>query len=335
MDTSKSSHPSSNVAIIILNWNGFNDTIKCLQSVLNIDYDNFSIIVVDNHSTDNSVNNIISWLKMQYIPQQNKWNNLFVYNEFHIPSQTNSIDLKEKSIIVIKNDKNYGYAGGNNVALRYAVNMGFDYMLILNNDTVVDKEILKKFIAIEKYTKNFGFLGPRIEPYDEDKQVHYGGRLNIWLGRASRNRFSKISKEIEFLPVDHLSGCALFTKKEVIQKLQGFDEEYFLTFEDTDICYRAIKKNYRNYVVVNTWVKHKEFGSTPSTTAIYYSVRNRFLFMRKNGRWFHWFSFLPIYLLGTTKQIFLLLFKGNFTDAKAAFYGLRDAFLNRRGERKK
>ncbi|MCE5214153.1 MAG: glycosyltransferase, partial [Methanobacterium sp.] len=100
------------VTIVIVNWNGWEDTIECLKSLYHVNYTNFNIIIVDNHSQDDSVKKIKDY-------------------------------IENKKLILIVNDENYGFAEGNNIGIRYAQkNFNPDYILLLNNDTIVDKEFL-------------------------------------------------------------------------------------------------------------------------------------------------------------------------------------------------
>lgn len=125
------------VAIIILNWNGWKDTIECLKSLNNLNYKNYEVIVVDNGSTDNSVEKI-----KEYIENKPKFK-------------------------LIANEKNLGFAGGNNIGIRYALNNEFEYILLLNNDTVVDENFLKPMVELLESSDDIGFVGPKTYFYDK------------------------------------------------------------------------------------------------------------------------------------------------------------------------
>ena len=138
------------VAIITLNWNGWADTVECLESVYQINYPNYHVVVVDNHSSDNSVRKIKDYASgnlevksnfFKYDPT-NKPIEIVQYSRENWEIKKNS--NTNKQLILIKNEINYGFAEGNNIGIEYALsNLNLDYIMLLNNDTVVDKKFLK------------------------------------------------------------------------------------------------------------------------------------------------------------------------------------------------
>src|SRR3989339_346256 len=120
------------VYILILNWNGKEDTLECLSSLKKIDYPNYKTIVIDNGSTDDSVK---------------------------------IINKKYPKIKIIENKKNLGYAEGNNVGIRYALKNKADYVLILNNDTIVDKKFLTELVKVGESNEKVGIVGPNVYCY--------------------------------------------------------------------------------------------------------------------------------------------------------------------------
>ncbi len=146
------------VIAIVLNWNGKEDTVNCLGSLSSIVYPNYEIIVVDNYSTDGS----IECLEEMY-----------------------------PSIEIIRNSKNLGFAEGNNVGMRRALAGGADYVLLLNNDTIVDRYFLDRLVAAAEGDQTIGFAGPKVYYLDHEDGGHVisfaGGALNMWIGR-SRHR---------------------------------------------------------------------------------------------------------------------------------------------------
>lgn len=263
------------VFIIILNWNGWRDTIECLKSLSGLDYDNFEIIVVDNASTDDSVPKLKDYFK----------------NYIHHYS-------------LLTAHSNLGFAGGNNIGIREALNRGADYILLLNNDTVVDRKFLKELVRIGESDKKIGILGPVIYFFDEPERIWFaGGRVN-WLktkgehlgynkrvesysssdpalsrtskkGRGNREVMFSTSSNNKI--VDYISGCCLLIKKEVIEQIGLMDEDYFLYYEDTDWCLRAQKSGYRCVPVPSAKIYHKisqSVAKLPSFYYIYYHTRN-------------------------------------------------------------
>ena len=182
------------VAIIILNWNGLKDTIECLESVKKIDYPNYEIIVVDNASVDGS-------------PEK----------------------LKElfPDITLIRNKENLGYAGGNNVGIRYALKNNAEYIFVLNNDTVVvDKDILKILVKTANLYPDAGVFGPKICLYDEPNKI--GFSPTYWDKRKCTFILKKYYDYDEVVEIDDIRGCAIFFKREVVEKIGLFDSKFFL-----------------------------------------------------------------------------------------------------------
>ena len=281
------------VTIIILNWNGKEDTIECVESVRNITYPNYEILIVDNGSTDGSQ----QVFKQKYV-----------------------------DIILIENPKNLGYAEGNNIGMRYALKRGTDYILLLNNDTTVDQSFLDELIKQAEIDKKIGILGPKIYVYHEPNKLNsVGANIDFWTGGAShigcnqidRGQFEDIKK------VDYVTGAAILVKKEVIKKIGLLDKRYFCYYEETDWCVRAKKAGYSVIAVPKAKIGHK-IGSTSGKIkgfTLYHLTRNRFLFMRKNATEMQFLTFLMyfffIYTILTTAY---LIFKQRNPKLLKTFY---------------
>ncbi|MBI4708867.1 MAG: glycosyltransferase family 2 protein [Candidatus Portnoybacteria bacterium] len=249
------------IIIIVLNWNGLSDTIECIESLKKIDYQNYEIILVDNGSMDNSV-----------------------------------AVLKEKfgDIYLIENRKNLGFAGGNNVGIKYALKNGADFILLLNNDTKVESDFLTKLVKIANNDNKIGIVGPIIFSYDEPEKIYFaGGKVNWSRTRGEHINFEK--KSISVIPakagiqtwmpdqvrhdiygVDYITGCCLLIKKEVVEKIGLMSEDYFLYYEDTDWCLRAQRAGYKCVLASQAKIYHKQSKSTGefSYPYIYYHSRN-------------------------------------------------------------
>ena len=145
-----------NVSIIILNWNGWKDTIVCLESLYQTNYSNFNVILVDNASTDNSIDKIREFSKNISKKKYGFFDYNFKDNIF-IETKAN-IELDSyKNLILIKNDKNYGFAEGNNIGIKFAFdNLNPQYILLLNNDTLVDINFLKELFNVVESDKEIG-----------------------------------------------------------------------------------------------------------------------------------------------------------------------------------
>lgn len=263
------------VSIIILNWNGLEDTIECLESLRKITYPNYEVILVDNGSERNDA----KVLRERF------------GNYIHL----------------IENDRNYGFAGGNNIGIRYALeNLSPNYVLLLNNDTVVAPDFLARLVKFAESNEKFGIVGPKIYYYDYDgrKDVIWfaGGKFNRRLGKTNHLGARTIDKgQFETIrKVDYITGCAFLIKTEILNKIGLLDEDYFNHFEDLDFCIRAEKEQYYCFYVPEAKIWHKvsqSSGGRIGHISLYYNTRNRALFMKKNAHLFDQICFSPFYLI--------------------------------------
>ncbi|MEM4214996.1 MAG: glycosyltransferase family 2 protein [Candidatus Pacearchaeota archaeon] len=257
------------VSIIILNWNGKKYLQKCLDSVFNINYKNYEVLLVDNASTDDSVD----FVKKRY---QNK--------------------IKSKKLKLILNDKNYGYAEGNNRGIKYATGT---FILFLNQDTYVDKDFLSILVEYAKKHKNVGICGPKILDYNNPKLIQsIGGELDFF-GSPYRIKFGEIDtdhteKETRPKIVSWIQGSCLLIKKSLLKKLKYcFDPDFFAYFEEIDLCWRASLVGYDVVVIPKAKIYHKG-NPNISEKLIFYTSRNKVLSFRKNLSPLLRIIFLPI-----------------------------------------
>ncbi len=293
------------VSIIILNWNGWRDTIECLESLYRITYPNYDVIVVDNGSKDASVKKI-----KEYAEGKIKINSkFFEYNPSNKPIKVFEIsedDAREgkfnkpiykkfdpnRRMILIKNKDNYGFAGGNNVGIKFALSvLNPDYILLLNNDTVVDKHFLNELVKVSESDEKIGSAGPKIYYYDyngRDDVISFAGEeLILWKGKGIRHGNKEIDKEQwdKIKSVDKIEGSCMMIKKEVLEKIGLFDERFFCYWEETDLCFRAKNEGFKVFYVPQARIWHKvasSSGGTLSPFYVYHMTRNRFWFLRKN-----------------------------------------------------
>lgn len=252
------------VSIIILNWRSPLETIKCLKNLEKVFYPNFEIIVVDNGSKDKSAQILKKYLKNY-----------------------------KKPAFFIQNKENLGYGEGNNIAIRQALKDKASYLLVLNNDTLVNPDFLNKMIEFAKRDKKIGILSPKIRVIEEKDKIWYaGGKINWWLSKGENITDSKTTKPMK---TDFATGCAMLIKKEVFEKIGLLSPDYFLYYEDTDFSLRAKKAGFKVYYLPKSQIFHKK-TDLDSPTLVYYWNRNRFLFMKKFAP--------PVFLI----LAFLLLF---------------------------
>jgi len=255
------------IVIIILNWNGIEDTVECLESLKKIIYPNYQVIVVDNGSEGNDVKT-----------------------------------LRERFadyVHVIENDRNYGFAEGNNIGMRYALMSSEpDYVLLLNNDTVVDPHFLSELVRAAENDSKIGILGPGIYDYYKPGVImSAGGRISWWRGTTPHTALDNLSdKGGSVQEVDRIEGCCLLARRDVLEKVGMLDPEYFAYWEETDWCVRARRGGYRICCALNSRIWHKGKHSYINSYKLYYFLRNNILFMRKNAATKHMGVFLVYFL---------------------------------------
>ena len=257
------------VSIIILNWNGWKDTIECLESIYQINYPNYNVILIDNNSTDNSIEKIKEYCKgkIKVKSEHIKYNHLnkpikiFEYTEKEIKTLKNSTNTyhdisSAKKITIIKNNKNYGFAGGNNVGIRFVLNTDSPYILLLNNDTIVDHDFLTELIKAAQRYKNIGSIQSLLLKPDGKFIDSLGQEIYIWsaMDKGINSAYSPLKNDKEIFGA---CAAAAVYPKEVLEKIGLFDEDFFVIFEDVDLSWRIRLKGFKSVLAVNSIVYHK------------------------------------------------------------------------------
>lgn len=292
------------VSIVILNWNGLSDTLECLESVSRIDYPNYEVIVVDNGSTDGS-------------PE--------------------AINRAFPHVTLIRNERNLGFADGNNVGIMHALKNDSDYVLLLNNDTVVDAGLLDEFMTVARSHPLAGIFGAKIYFFSDPDRIWFaGGRWNMRQGHCLHLGWGEEDdgRKYELVEeVDYVSGCCIFFGAKVARRIGLLDSRFFLTFEDTDWCYRARMAKIKCLFVPRAKVWHKvstSFGGK-SEVYIYYFTRNRLLWAERDLRLF---QRVFVYLAIARELYYYSLrmqWPENKAEVRARLVGLRDYLLRRFG----
>ena len=270
------------VSLVVLNWNGLENTIECLESLQKITYANYEVIVVDNGSAGNDAQ-----------------------------------VLRERFggyAHIIQNDRNYGYTGGNNIGMRHALsNSSPDYFLILNNDVDVAPDFLTEMVNVAEGDDSIGIVGPKVYYYDFPNIIQSAGcRIGMRRGIST----SIGNKEIDngqydaVREMDHVMGCCLLIKREVVEKVGMFDESYFCYWDEVDYCTRARKTGYKVIYAPKARMWHKKrlraklwaklwakisMEQQATASSYYYWARNNFRFMRKHASKSQYRSFLLYY----------------------------------------
>lgn len=244
------------VSIIILNWNGLKDTIECLESLKKVTYCGYQVIVVDNGSRGNDVD-----------------------------------ILKEKFgdyVQIIENDKNYGFAEGNNIGMRYALtNHNPHYLLLLNNDIIVDPDFLTELVKTAENNPEIGLLGAVVHDYYKQSVVRGTGsglRISWWRGTFVSLMSSQSGQEVDGISeADYIEGSCMLVRRNVIDQVGMLDSVYFAYWEEADWCVRIKRAGYKVCCVLSSKIWHKVQPSYLDTRKLYYFLRNDILFMRKNA----------------------------------------------------
>lgn len=304
------------VIIVILNYNGWSDTIECLESILKSDYNNFKIVLVDNDSTDGSILKIKEWAK----------GNLVVGNSFHpsfenlifpfhpkpINIQPNTVKFSElghKSIILIQAYQNNGFSAGNNIGIVYSLeDSQCEFVWLLNNDTIVPPDCLKELVIHSSADSNLGLLGAKLVYYSKPEVIQaLAGTINKNTGASTelgqgQNLEFRLQEDV---PFDYIVGASMFAKRKFIEDVGLMCEDYFLYNEEPDWCLRALKKGWAYNVCYNSVVYHKQGSSTGNSSKIksekidLIGLKSRLIFMRKfypNKMTLVYFSFLGVIL---------------------------------------
>lgn len=283
----------SKVAVVILNWNGKDDTLECLESVYKIDYPRFEVIVVDNGSTDGSVEAIKS-----KFPQSK----------------------------VIVNVENKGFCGGNNIGIKQAIADSAEYVFALNNDTVVKPLVIRELKKALESDQTIGAVNPFIAFYQKPERIQFDGVSIDWGNGDIFGKYrGKPMPHNELLDTDFVTWCAVFFHKRIIERVGYLDERFFAYYEDTDWSVRLKKAGFTLRSYQKVLVYHKASQSTGgaySAVAYFFLFRNRMLFMRKHAQLIRKLQFSITYVHDTLRTYALLKQQGN----REAASSVMDAF---------
>lgn len=245
------------VSIILINYNGREDTIECVNSLLNINYSNFNIVIVDNCSTQ----------------------------EQNFGEELNKTD----KVSIIWSNENLGFSGGNNLGIKYCFeHYKPDYYLLINNDTIVHPDFLKHLVSTAKQNKNAGLICGKIY-YNSPRNIIWsaGGYIDQKTGWTHHYGADEIDigQYDEERNVKFATGCLLLIPRQIISNVGLLDENYFLYFEDVDYSVRVLNKGYDIVYCPDSVIYHKVSSSTKQNGKVftYYFVRNSFIFINKYG----------------------------------------------------
>lgn len=278
------------VGVIVLHWNAFDETSSCIQSLSKLRYENHMIIVVDNGSV---------------IPLQDQLNEQYL------------------NIRIVRSSENVGFAAGCNVGINAVIEQGCEFVWLLNNDTIVDRDALSYLIEKAKEERSSGIVGSTIlEKGNESIVNHVGGWVYPYLGLCVHlgkgEQYELVQKKRKIRP-KYITGCSMLARVEMIQELGLMDEGYFLYWEDADWCLRAKKRGWNIAMAYESIVYHKGSSGLGATSPLkgYYLARNSLRFVFKFYPWL-----FPLAIIWWPRRHFINhLLKGRFTHAKMALRG--------------
>ncbi len=286
--------PEPRICILVLNWNGADDTIGCVQSLQKVTYSNAEIVVIDNGSTDDSVPRI----------------------------QKQFSDVK-----IIELESNLFYGGGNNAGLEWAQKHGFEYVIFLNNDTTVEPDFLEPLLAGFDYSKAVGMVAPLMCYSAAPDIIWYGGgNINLWTGIVEHRYIRKNVSTLEGNPkiTDYITGCCLMMPTKLAVELGGFDLSFKMYGEDVDLSLRTRAAGYELLFVPESKIYHKVSASIGGEFAFSKLKRKLDGLLRiiaTHAKWYQWATILVSQILLSFKYAFIYLknrtANGNSTSAES------------------
>lgn len=241
------------VAVIIVIWNGVDDTIECLRSLQAEGYPHKQVIIVDNGSVDGSAELI----------------------------KKEGFDVQ-----MIQTGENLGFTGGNNVGLVAAQDAGAEYAFLLNNDTTIEPGAIAALVAAAEKSRSGAIFAPVMHYYDSPTEVWFAGALlSLSRGEAVHNNFLNPRKEAAPYASPWVSGCAMLVRMAAVDEVGGLDNRFYLTWEDVDWCLTMRGAGWGVCVVPGARIFHKGGRSGAKLVGIwsYYAVRNSLLLALKHG----------------------------------------------------
>lgn len=259
------------VSVVVLNYNGLNDLKECLDSLYNLIYKNIELILVDNNSQDESV----EFVKKNY-----------------------------NKVKIIQLDKNYGFAQGNNLGIVHTIG---DYIVLLNMDTVVDKNWLSELVKVAEKSKKIVIVGSKIYYYDNKKIIDFAGSSCDRYGKTNPIGIKREDSELLNIQTRafFVCGASLLFKRELYKKINLFDPTYFAYYDDVDFCWRAWISGYEVIYAPKSFIYHKIGRVIKNMWIIsYLTERNKFRTLLKNYEIKSLVKILPGYFIKRLKRIY-------------------------------
>ena len=268
---------ATGVVALVLNWNGFEDTVECIESILRSDLAPAHIVVLDNGSIDGSTQRLHDWATAQSLE----------YASYPSPTVAYVSDPPTTQLVFIQCGRNLGYAGGNNVGIRYAIERGAEFVWILINVVVVDLRALERALGVAESDPQTAIVGAKLLRYDEPETIQAlgGGYIVPVLCHDTQLGSGKHSHTSGDAPirVDHMIGASMLVRLAAVRDVGMIDESYFLYREETDWCIRMVRRGWKLFCSPTSLVWHKQARSVGFKSPLhdYYAVRNVLHLVRK------------------------------------------------------
>lgn len=289
------------VAVIILNYNGFDDTCELIANLSLIKH-KIGIIIVDNNSPNNDGERL-----------QKKFPHLHV----------------------ILNNENSGFAAGTNLGIKLALDMGYEYVMPLGNDTIIDENLIDELL---EYSNNNAISMPTFYYYDDPKIIQCaGGEINRYLGNRTHIHMGKYDDgkyTSGIRKCTYANGCCMMIHKDIINKVGLFDEDYFMYYEDTAYGLKLLQNEIDIIHVGPAKVFHKECRSSGghgiSGFRIYYLIRNKLNMIKSHTEYFKFTAYIVSLIVGLLKICFYRI--RGIAEWRAFYNGIRDHLNGKTGK---
>ena len=291
---------NSKVAVIVVNWKKYDITSSCIESILNSTNSNFKIILVDNESDNKKVKN-------------------FKYRD---------------EIKIIQNKKNEGFSKANNIGIDYALKNNYDYTILINNDTIVEKNLIEVLLKTAQ-AKNFSVVQPLILKYNSKEIWNAGGRINYFFGNfITRKKLGNSLNSSQEL-TEWLTGCCCLFKTKIFKEIGKLDESFFAYYEDVDFSLRLKKHGYKIGFTAKTHLYHYESFSSTSNNSKggklspyihYLNIRNHILILKKHSYLFNPFGTRLYQIFKIISYSIYFIFRLRFTKLNMVYKGLLDSY---------